>query len=487
MRKRKVGLLTFSDGRKFAHEMLREMNLDFQNRFRARLEATGEYDVVAGEEIVWRPEVAKSEGRRLAAAGVEATILNYAVWCFPHLTMIATEFAPGPYLMFSNINPRYPGMVGMLAAAGAMDQVGRAHGRVQGDIADDAVFAKVRRFLRAAVAVRRLKGETFGLYGGRPMGMYTAVADADQWKRDFGIDVEHVDQFEIIRRAELVANDRVEHAFDWLTRLAGPNIHYDGKKLTPELLKRQIRSYYATQEINQEKAIDFFGIKAQPELTDHFTTEDIIDAFANDPYDFEGPKDPVVCATEADMDGALTMEIFKHLTGEPVLFADVRHYDAEDNFFDLCNSGAHATFFAGRSKLPEENLPRVHFWPEIFYFPAGGASVMHFARPGEVTLARLTRRNGRYWLAVVPAEFILFDEKKNWAKAEATTKEWPHAFARLEVSADEFLATYDSNHIHGCYGDWVEELVAVARILGMDYHLYGHRQPAFPALDDHRI
>ena len=487
MRKRKVGLLTFSDGRKFAHEMLREMNLDFQNRFRARLEATGEYDVVAGEEIVWRPEVAKSEGRRLAAAGVEATILNYAVWCFPHLTMIATEFAPGPYLMFSNINPRYPGMVGMLAAAGAMDQVGRAHGRVQGDIADDAVFAKVRRFLRAAVAVRRLKGETFGLYGGRPMGMYTAVADADQWKRDFGIDVEHVDQFEIIRRAELVANDRVEHAFDWLTRLAGPNIHYDGKKLTPELLKRQIRSYYATQEINQEKAIDFFGIKAQPELTDHFTTEDIIDAFANDPYDFEGPKDPVVCATEADMDGALTMEIFKHLTGEPVLFADVRHYDAEDNFFDLCNSGAHATFFAGRSKLPEENLPRVHFWPEIFYFPAGGASVMHFARPGEVTLARLTRRNGRYWLAVVPAEFVLFDEKKNWAKAEATTKEWPHAFARLEVSADEFLATYDSNHIHGCYGDWVEELVAVARILGMDYHLYGHRQPAFPALDDHRI
>ncbi|PYV35535.1 MAG: fucose isomerase [Acidobacteria bacterium] len=487
MRKRKVGLLTFSDGRKFAHEMLREMNLDFQNRFRARLEATGEYDVVAGEEIVWRPEVAKSEGRRLAAAGVEATILNYAVWCFPHLTMIATEFAPGPYLMFSNINPRYPGMVGMLAAAGAMDQVGRAHGRVQGDIADDAVFAKVRRFLRAAVAVRRLKGETFGLYGGRPMGMYTAVADADQWKRDFGIDVEHVDQFEIIRRAELVANDRVEHAFDWLTRLAGPNIHYDGKKLTPELLKRQIRSYYATQEINQEKAIDFFGIKAQPELTDHFTTEDIIDAFANDPYDFEGPKDPVVCATEADMDGALTMEIFKHLAGEPVLFADVRHYDAEDNFFDLCNSGAHATFFAGRSKLPEENLPRVHFWPEIFYFPAGGASVMHFARPGQVTLARLTRRNGRYWLAVVPAEFILFDEKKNWAKAEATTKEWPHAFARLEVSADEFLATYDSNHIHGCYGDWVEELVAVARILGMDYHLYGHRQPAFPALDDHRI
>ena len=473
MRKRKVGLLTFSDGRKFAHEMLRGMNLDFQDRFRARLEATGEYEVVAGQEIVWHPDVAKSEGRRLREAGVEATILNYAVWCFPHLTLIATEFAPGPYLMFSNINPAQPGMVGMLAAAGGMDQVGRAHGRVQGDISDSQVFDKVQTFLRSAVAVSRLKGESFGLYGGRPMGMYTAVADADQWKRDFGIDVEHIDQYEIIRRSELVDADRVEHAFHWLENLMGENIHYDGKKLTPELLKRQIRTYYACLEINREKSIDFFGVKAQPEMTDNFTTEDIIDAFANDPYDFDGPKEPVVCATEADMDGALTMEIFKHVTGEPVLFADVRHYDAADNFFDLCNSGAHATFFAGRSKRPEDNLRKVHFWPEIFYFPAGGASVMHFAQPGEVTLARLTRRNGKYWMAIMPAEFVLFDEATNWKKAEATTREWPHAFARLKVSADEFLATYDSNHTHGCYGNWVEELVAVSKMLRIDYHLYG--------------
>lgn len=472
MRKRKVGLLTFSDGRKFAHEMLSEMNLGFQNKLRARLESTGEYEVVVGEEIVWRPEIARRQGRRLLEAGVEATILNYAVWSFPHLTLIATEFAPGPYLMFSNINPAYAGMVGMLAAAGGMDQVGRHHHRVHGDIGDERVFANVQKFLRAAVAVSRLKGENFGLYGGRSMGMYTAVADADQWKREFGIDVEHIDEYEIIRRSDLVPKDKVEHAFNWLEKMLGKNIHYDGKKLTPELLKRQIRSYYACKEINQEKAIDFFGIKAQPELTDHFATEDIIDAFSNDPYDWDGPKEPVICATEADMDGALTMQLFKHVTGEPVLFAAVRHYFEKYSLFDLCNSGAHATFFAGRSKRPEDNLPRVHFWPQIFYFPAGGASVMHFARPGEVTLARLTRRNGKYWMAIVPGEFVLFDDATNWALAQATTKEWPHAFARPKVSAAEFLATYDSNHIHGSYGNWVDELVAISKILKIDHHIY---------------
>jgi L-fucose/D-arabinose isomerase len=71
------------------------------------------------------------------------------------------------------------------------------------------------------------------------MGMYTAVANADQWKRDFGIDVEYIDQYEIILRSELVDSAKVEHAFDWLEKVLGKNIHYDGKKLTPELLERQ--------------------------------------------------------------------------------------------------------------------------------------------------------------------------------------------------------------------------------------------------------
>ena len=37
------------------------------------------------------------------------------------------------------------------------------------------------------------------------------------------------------------------------------------------------------------------------------------------------------------------------------------------------------------------NLLNVEFRPEGFYYPAGGPSVYHIARPGEVTLARLTR------------------------------------------------------------------------------------------------
>ena len=110
---------------------------------------------------------------------------------------------------------------------------------------------------------------------------------------------------------------------------------------------------------------------------------DVTEAFLNDPYDWDGPKRPHVCATEADMDGALTMQILKRISGGlPVLFADVRHYHATEDVWDLCNSGQHATWFAARSDDPAENLRHVHLYPEGFYFPAGGASVHHLAAEG---------------------------------------------------------------------------------------------------------
>jgi len=466
----KVGILTFSDGRSHVHNELLPLTREFQERLARRLREAG-WEVVTGRDIVWTTDLAKSEARYLAAESVEATLFNFAIWSFPHLPAIASQFAPGPFLLFSNVNPQYPGLVGMLASAGALDQVGAFCARVSGDVADDAVFSRALQFLRAAVATNRLRGETYGLIGGRSMGMYTAQSPLDQWRRQFGIDVEHVDQLEIVRRSDLVPEDRVEDGFQWLEQQVG-QIRYDGKKLTPELLKRQIRSYHAVRDIISDWRLDFCGIKGQPELTDHFCTMDIAEAFCNDPYDWEGPHDPIVCATEADMDGALTMELFKHVAGTPVLFADVRHYDAADNVWDLCNSGQHATYFAGRSFDPKVNLPKVRFYPEIIYFPAGGASVAHIAAPGPVTLARLARRQGRYWMAIVPAEFVEFRDAVAWKKAEATTLEWPHAFTRFQVTPEVFLASYDSNHIHGVYGDYVQELLWICRILGLDSHVF---------------
>jgi len=215
--KAKVGVLTFSDGREFVHKQLIEMNMGFQERLRKRLEADG-YEVIAGEEIVWNNEVARREGIRLTQEGCDVTIFNFAVWAFPHLPAIASRFVPQPILLFSNVNPQYPGLVGMLAAAGALNQIGVKYYRTWGEIEDDEVYKRVKTFVVAGAAVKRLKGETYGLFGGRPMGMYTAVSNTDQWMKQFGIDIEHIDQWEIVRLAEEVPQAKVDKAIRWLER-----------------------------------------------------------------------------------------------------------------------------------------------------------------------------------------------------------------------------------------------------------------------------
>ncbi len=463
----RIGLLSFSDGRAYVHEGIASFVAGVEKQLVAELQRQG-HEVRAAEVPITSNEVAVSEARRLAAERPDLVIFNYPVWAFPHFSMHAAEQLRGPLLLFSNIDPAYPGMVAMLAAGGSLDQIGRRHLRAWGDIADAGISARVGTVARAAQATGRLSGLTFGRFGGRSMGMYTAVARTDEWMAKFGIDVEEIDQWEIVRRSDLVEAGRVRAARAWLERHCA-GVHYDGKQLTPELLERQIRSYYALRELIEEWHIDFSVIKGQPELTSHFVTTDIAEAFLNDPYDFDGPKQTHVCATEVDMDGALTMQILKSLTGTPVLFADVRHYFADRGIWDLENSGQHATWFAARSDDPAENLARVHLYPEEFYFPAGGASVHHLAAEGDATFARLSRRDGRYRLQAATGRFVQFDPDTNEALMRASTYVWPHAFTRLDASAEDFLARFGANHIHAVPGDVLEELELVCAFLDVDF------------------
>jgi L-fucose isomerase len=304
------------------------------------------------------------------------------------------------------------------------------------------------------------------------MGMYTAVSNSEVWLDRFGVDVEEIDQWELVRRADAVDDARVARGREWLERHAA-GVHYDGRRLTPELLERQIRSYHTMRDLIAEWNLDFCGIKAQPELTDNFATMDVTEAFLNDPYDWEGPKESIVCSTEADMDGALTMQILKCLSATPALFADIRHYHADLGVWDLCNSGQHATWFAARSDDPLENLSHVQLYPQEFYFPAGGASVHHLAARGAYTFARLTRRDGRYRMHVLLGSLTQFDAETNERLMQASTYVWPHAFAEFDAEADEILGRYGSNHIHAVPGNHVPALREFCRLLDIDFDGFG--------------
>ena len=113
-----VGILSFSDGRDFVHDTVKSFLAGVEARIVAACEESG-YDVIRGTEPITSNEIAVREGRRLATLRPDLTLFNYPVWAFPHFTVHAARATVGPLLLFSNIDPTYPGMVAMLAAGGS--------------------------------------------------------------------------------------------------------------------------------------------------------------------------------------------------------------------------------------------------------------------------------------------------------------------------------------------------------------------------------
>jgi L-fucose isomerase len=466
IRKPRLGILGFSDGEPEVHEQLKGFVQTTLDGIADALEKSGEVEVVKGDRLVNSVELAKEESLKMVAKNLDGTIFSYGVFSFPNFSAIAAKNGKGPFLLAANLLPDWPGMVAMLASGGALHHLGIEHFRVAGDINRNEVLAKYLTFARCARVASSLNGQKYGMIGGRSLGMYSAVVSMQDWQEKFGVDVDHLDESEIVRIAETIPEEQVEKAFKWLNENIG-QIKYDNHHLTPEKLKTQIRHYEATRQIIEKNKFDFVGVKCHYEMSRHYCTQCLGAAFFNDPYDWNGPKETTVFSCEADGDAGLTMQILKLLTGDPVIFMDVRHYDPDYDVMVFCNCGSQSTWYAGRSNDPKENLKNVTMYPCLEIYSGGGAHVNCMTKAGIATIARLNRTERRYRMTIIPAEFVELPREK----MKETTEEWPHVFAKLPFDHSIFLDKFDANHCHAVYGDHVEELKMICKMLNVDVEL----------------
>lgn len=466
--KPKIGIIGFSDGEPAVHEQLKDIVKKQVDETAKEMRSLGQIDIVEASELVCSVETAKRMALEMVKHDVDGIIFSYGVFSFPNFSVIATQFASGPYLLFANLNPDWPGMVSMLASGGALNQLGIRHFRVAGDIHTKEVQDKVTKFASCARVVSQLRGSKYGLIGGRSLGMYSATVSMQDWQKRFGIDIEHVDQSEIIRIAETISAEKVEKAFEWLSNNLKA-IKFDGVQLTPEKLKTQIRHYEATKQIVKDRDLDFIGVKCHYEMSRHYCTQCLSAAFMNDPYDWDGAKKPKVFACEADSDAALTMEILSLLTNEPVLFMDVRHWDSKHEVMVFCNCGSESTYYATGKDNYRENLKKVTLYPALSIYSGGGAHVNLMTHAGKATVARLCRKNGAYRMVVFEADFVELPEDV----MKETTKEWPHTFAKLPFEHGIFLDKFDANHCHAVYGNHIESLRTICGMMDIDVDMLG--------------
>jgi len=464
MKKPQIALMTFGDARDH------EWNNLFRGLTEPRHQNIIEYfeqlpvKLHAFDKIARTKDQIDNQVDELKAAGVRAFIVHIPCWTSPNLVIRGVQRMNLPTVLVSNRHPGTHGTVGLLGAGGALDQIGFAHLRVRESFDTPNLGEKVLPFLRAASAVSLLRGQVFGMFGGRSLGIDTGSIDPMQWRKQFGIDVEHIDQLEIIRRAELVEDDMSEKMVAWLEENMG-SVDYDGVKLTTEKLGFQSRCYLATRQIIDEIGLDFVAIKCMPDLTNHFVPQCLSAALLPGNFDADGLKQAIPMACEADGDGALTMKILGLISGGgPTLFGDLSYLDEDNQTIYIPNCGAMCSWFAGRSNTPEENLSKIQLRPS--FRPGGGATVYFKAAPGPVTLARLSRRDGQYVMTIFTGEAIEPSPEayKEFVQARGS-HQLPTMFVNADLDFDELIAEFGSNHISGVAGLYVDELVHVCNLL----------------------
>ena len=404
---------------------------------------------------------AEDQVMELVRWGADLVLLYVPIWTYPSISVRAAEVA----LKSVPLVAVYGDVLsGLLASAGALGQVGLRRAVLWGPA--EEVAGRLVKLARAAMAARRLEGMTLGIFGGRSLGMYSVTADPSQVKSMFGVDIEHVDQLEVLRRAESLKEEEVERHLRWLLERVG-RVEYDGRVLTEESLRRQLRIYLALRALVGERGFQFCGLKCQPELSDGYVDPCVAVALLNDPYDADGPREPVVCACEADIDGALTMQVLKLISGgKPTTLMDLLVYDPERHLLFMGNCGGMATWFAGTSRRPEENLKDVHLLPQV-QGKAGGAATQYVAPEMTLTIARLYRVKGEYHMVYMRAESVEVDRgdlrKSIWP--------WPHIVIRMRPeSLRRLVETVGANHLHAVEGDYVEEIEIFCDIKGVVRH-----------------
>jgi L-fucose isomerase len=412
-------------------------------------------------DVLHTPESVAAFAERATSYGAQALAIHFPIWADPIFSVKLANFMDVPILLLGNNRPETSSMVGMLGAGGALDQIGRQHFRQFGHSTETS-RQQVRAFVRAATTLDQLHGQTLVLFGGRSLGIFTAVADPAQWQRIFGVDLQYVDQGEIITRAEAIPQEVVDQKVSWLLDSIG-EVRFEGP-FNRKALDRQMRSYLSTKQLASEYGADFVGVKCQSELSDGYVTQCVSHMIMNGSVDADGPKPITVHACESDADGALSMQILHLISGgSSAALMDIRWYDPQSQVWTLANCGAIPAGLCATCADPT-GLSAIRMEPHVFGRGGGGA-LPATVNPQTVTLARLCRKNGEYWMAIVLGTTL--SQNGN----TPITPAFPKAYVRSTAGID-FLKVFGSNHIHLVAGDYTEELIAFCTMAGLEYRLW---------------
>ena len=455
-------------------------------------------------KVVWSPVLVDGEvqadivARQFKKLGVEVLVCVPDTWAFPQLGLISllSHFPSGTpiNLTCGNSGPK-PGVVFTHAASGAVSQSGRLIHINVGTWPDTGLNPKMTEgtaealvdWCYAGITATGLRGRRVVIFGHDSMGMETALAHIIPTRKVFGLEITRLDMKLLTDMLRKKSYDQKELKAlrGWINRYIGKRLELKSQE-DSDRFDISLAMYLIIRDLMKELNAVGGGFMSQLEWgSDNrgipLPVADVMESLFNSSFDHNGKKVPVPYATEADVQGLLTMLFFTHLTGgNPPLFMDFRKvwepWEIKElakrigvrltgntlwekkGFVDGDNSGSASFNWAAMPGAGvKEIMSRISLPPaEFFYFPGGGNSV-RFVTPegiegiaGRMAYSSLNNMFSLIWDEAVTVEL---PEKLSDAVCHTSTPTWPHTFV-VPKYADmaEYKQYAPANHFHMTWG-----------------------------------
>ncbi len=449
--------------------------------------------VVYSDLLIDTEKEADKVARSFIAAGVTVLVGLPDTWSFPQLTLISllSQFPKDTPLNFTcgNSGPK-PGVVFTHAVSGAVAQSGRLMHINVGTWPDDGMnpemtqgtFDALVDWLYSAVTYQYLKGKRVVVFGHDSMGMETALQHIIPTRNTFGIEIARLDMKLLadMLKKKAYNQEELKALRNWIGTDFG-KVKSNGAE-DDARFNDSLAMYLITRDLIKDLDGVGGGFMSQLEWGSDrrglpLPVADAMESLFNSTFDHNGPKAALPFATEADMQGLLTMLFFTYLTGgNPPLFMDFRKVWepweikslaeklnisipegakwASRGFVDGNNSGSASFNWAGMpGEAAKAITPRITFpLADSDYFPGMGNSVT-FLTPGGIKgiAGRLSYSalSGMFSMIWDEAETVELPAALATAVCNKTDPNWPHTFLTPAfASMAEYKHYAPANHLH---------------------------------------
>jgi len=428
-------------------------------------------------------------------AGVDILVCVPDTWAFPQLTTISLlqQFPSNTPINITcgNSGPK-PGVVYAHALNGAISQYGRMAALNVGTWPDTGMNPKMTDqtaknlidWCYAAVTAVGLRGRRVVILGHDSMGMETALAHVIPTRNTFGLEITRLDM-------KLLADMLNKKAYNekelkalrgWVNKYVGSRLHLRSDA-DSQRFNQELAMYLIVRDLMADLNAVGGGFMSQLEWGSDprgipLPVADVMESFFNSTFDHKGRKAPLPYATEADVQGLLTMLFMTYLSGgNPPLFMDfrkvweaseikelakkigIKSLDKKADWFnkglvDGDNSGSAAFDWAAKPGASIKEIMDGVGMPlaDEFYFPGGGNSVTFMTPAGINGIAgRMAYSSacGLFSMVWDQAHTTEVPKELGQAMCNLTTPTWPHTFVVPEfASMVEYKQYPPANHFH---------------------------------------